>query len=394
MIRPIQPIPSRYGPPRDVDFVATGVKLNEVVFFGGGTGGHLTPGLALAEKILARHPRCKLTLFRTHREIESVVTSGAHLDSHSLQISPPRNPIKFVYQCGRAVDQIRKYLSSSSIDAAIGLGGYPSVPGIIASRIENVPIVLLEQNAIGGKVNRWFAPIANWIACPGEESVQSFGALKHIVNVVNTGNPLRISVEEARSWRFKRQPEVRRQQAGALGRRVLLVVGGSQGSRPLNQGILELLLSAPQYREKIFVIHVTGQQDEEPVREAYKKAGWMAKVSAYEKNLPILMASADLVVARSGGSSVSELAAVGVPSILVPYPNHRDQHQSLNARGLALAGGCQIIDQNLFLAGAKERVFELLFDRRKREYMEEAALKYARTDGADRLVDLIEEITV
>lgn len=392
MIRKIHPLPVRGVSPRDVEFIASRVKLEQVVFFGGGTGGHLTPGLALAEKIRQRHPACRLTLFRTRREIESTVTAGGLFESVLLDLSPPTRPVRFARELGRAVETIREHLASAPIDAAIGLGGYPSVPGILAARCENIPLILLEQNAVGGKVNRLLGPLARMIACPGEESVRSFGPLRHFVGVHDTGNPVRTSVEEARRWRLRLDPDRRRRQAGAPGRRVLLVMGGSQGSRPLNDGILELLRGAPRYREKIFVIHVAGPHDVERVRAAYRSAGWMAKVSAYEPDLPIQIACADLVVARSGGSSVSELAAVGVPSILVPYPGHRDQHQTLNARGLCLAGGCQIIDQARFLAGGKEQVLELLFDTRRLEQMEERALAHGRIDAADRLVDLIEEV--
>lgn len=376
---------------------ASGNVLARVALFGGGTGGHLVPGLALVERLRERHPGCRITLFRTRRAIEQTVLSWGDVESLGVDLSPPaRHPLgllRFARQCLRASVRIARSLKRERVQVAVGLGGYPSIPGILAARLGRVPLVLLEQNAVPGRVNRLLAPLADRVACSVEETAGRFGALEFLSRPVPTGNPLRASVLSARAWRTERSPRQRRSAANPrCPRRVLLVMGGSQGAHAINRAIVDALSSAAHYRDRVFCVHVTGAADRDWVEAAYRKAGWEARVSAYEPRLAFWMARADLVVARAGGTSVAEIAALGLPAILVPYPGHRDRHQERNAALLEARGAARTIAQDRLEGERVLGCFDLLFRDEELDRMGARALESSRVDGADRVIDLMETL--
>ena len=380
---------------------ATGIPVSSggvrgVALFGGGTGGHLYPGLALCEHLREHVPECHVTVFRSGRVVESHVFEGANVNNVVLEIEPPgtgpSGPFRFLRQVRRGVREVRDYMRCHPVDVAIGLGGYASVPGLVAARSMKIPVVLLEQNARPGKVNRLFGPFSSCVACASPESVAGFGALRRLARIEDTGNPLRRQVIEARHWRQARTPVERRRDLGFVDRRVVVVFGGSQGSRAVNRAVTEAVPGARAFSEKISFIHMTGTTDKDSVEAAYRRAGWDARVAAFDPELPSLLAGADLVVARAGGTTLAELAAIGVPSVLVPFPGHRDQHQRINARALEARGAAIVLDEEEFVRRGMDVVFDRLFDDTALRSMERAASRAARVDGVDRVAELIGEL--
>ncbi len=364
-----------------------------VALCGGGTGGHLFPGLALCEALERSDPPCRVTLFRTRRSVEDDVLCGRDVETVAMELAPPGRGLlgrlRFLGQLAREVSALRRHIASAGVDVVVGLGGYASVPGIVAARLSHVPVILLEQNATPGKVNRLLGPLAECIAVPDGESVGGFGAWRALVRLAETGNPLRRDVLEASRWRSGRDAGERRRSIGAGDRRVLVVMGGSQGARSINRFVTDALERCRQYSDKIYCIHISGTADKETVEAAYRRCGWEARVAAFDPELPRALAAADLVLARAGGSTTAELAAIGVPSILVPFPGHGDRHQLKNAHALARCGAARVLEEGRFDVEPFESVLDCLFDDCGLEAMQRAARSAGRLDGAERVASLV-----
>ena len=362
-------------------------KMKAIAFFGGGTGGHLFPGLAVAERARERFPDCDIVFFRTRREVEEKVFSNSGYRTEMLDISPPsggaRAIVKYSLQSLKAISAIRKALGRK-YDAAIGLGGYASLPGIVAARHVGLPVVLLEQNQIPGKVNRIAAPFVDLVTCPSPEVVDLFRGRREV-----TGNPVRGTVVRAAGRRRRFFA------AGAFStrKRKVFVVGGSQGAHGINQAIIGALEGLSKYRGKIHWIHVAGDADKKEVEKAYLDLGWEAEVESYLKDLPHLLSHSDLVITRAGGTIVAELAVLGVPAVFVPYPHHKDQHQLKNAEALERAGGALTVPEEDLGADTLRRIFEdILFEPGRLLEMEDRALSLGRPDAADAVLDLVLEL--
>ncbi len=371
--------------------------IRSLAIIGGGTGGHLTPGLSLAERALDRFPGSSVLFFRTRRAVEGQVFAGARpeIEVEELDLSPPgRSPISwglFLAQAFRASVRISSELRRRRPDALVALGGYPCVPGLWAARRQRVPIVLLEQNQTPGRAVRWSSRWADVVACTGEIARDRLPGGAARGRVVVTGNPLRRSVLDAAASRAHRRAERRAQDLPRRSeRRSVVVVGGSQGARSINRAIESSLGRLTSYRSRILWTHITGIADKDRMVEAYRRDGWDARVFAYAPDLPAFLAEADLVIARAGGTTVAELAAIGAPAVLVPYPHHRDRHQLQNARFLVDAGAAQLLKEEKMGPEEVHGLIEgLLFDDARLDAMEEAALQVARPDAADRVLDAI-----
>ena len=362
--------------------------LQALAFFGGGTGGHLFPGVAVAERARERFPGCQSVFFRTRRKVEDKVLRAAGFPTRILDLNVPAGSpaawFKYSVQSVRAIDKIRRSLRAGSFQAAFGLGGYASLPGIIAARREGIPVVLLEQNQIPGKVNRILAPFVHAVSCPNDGAAQQLMGRKEV-----TGNPVRRNVLDAA---FQRE---RWHWAGAISsrKRNVLVVGGSQGARGINTAMLGMLDELEDFKERISWVHITGDADRELVEKRYRELGWEAQVRPYVDDLPDLMASCDMVIGRAGGTTLAEIAVLGVPAILVPYPHHRNQHQLRNAESLVQAGGARLVlEEQLDANHIRELFSELLFEPERLLEMEDGARSLARPEAADAVLDLVLEL--
>ena len=368
-------------------FPETSTAIKALAFFGGGTGGHLFPGLAVAERARERFPDCDIVFFRTRRDVEEKVFANCGFRTEMIDLSPPSGGagalFRYSLQSLRALTAIRKALGNG-YDAAIGLGGYASLPGIVAARHIGLPVVLLEQNQVPGKVNRLAAPVVDAITCPSPEVVERLGGRREV-----TGNPVRGTVVRAARRRSRRFA------AGVFSKRPrqIVVVGGSQGAHGINKAITGALEELFEYQGRIRWIHVAGDADKDEVEQVYREQGWEARVVSYLDDLPHELSNSDLVIARAGGTTLAELAVLGVPAILVPYPHHKDQHQLKNAEALVRAGGAKLVPEGELGADTLRTIFEeILFEPERILEMEDGALSLARPDAADEVLDLILEL--
>lgn len=358
------------------------VPLRAIAFFGGGSGGHLFPGISLAERARERFPGCRAVFFRTSKSVEEKVFHGRGLETMPLSLRSPaggfRSWLRYARDAVRVERAIGKQLAQG-FDVAIGLGGYASLPGILAARSLGIPVILLEQNAVAGRVNRLLAPFVDAVACSFAET-----RLRLPKRQIVTGNPLRpeIAAAAARAGGASRRSE-----------KVILVVGGSQGSGALNKAVRDALPQLLELTEKIYWIHVTGDADKDGMTEAYRKNGFGADVHAFTPELPTLMAQSDLVLGRAGGTTLSELAALGVPSVLVPYPHHRDQHQKRNAEVFVRSGAALCLEErDLSVESLRTVLTEVLLSPLRLASMARGARSLARWHAADAILDLAREL--
>lgn len=361
--------------------------MNAIAFVGGGTGGHLYPGVALAERARERFHGCRTLFVRTSRAVEDHVFEGLDLETMTVEIRPPGNDLggwlRYSREASRAQRKILGALQDG-FDLVFGLGGYASLPGILAARLSHIPVILLEQNGVAGRANRLLAPFVDAVACARPESEFPLARRRKV-----TGNPVRRGVLEA----ARRRASLARHTRGRT-RRTLLVVGGSQGAQGLNQSIRQALPSLLEFREKIYWIHVTGDADKHSMEKAYRTDAWDAEVHAYSPELPALMARSDLVLGRAGATTLCELAVMGLPSVLVPYPHHRDEQQRLNADVLVHAGGAHLIAENQLNADSLRAVFrDVLLAPERLQAMGESAHRLARPDAADAILDLALDVS-
>jgi UDP-N-acetylglucosamine--N-acetylmuramyl-(pentapeptide) pyrophosphoryl-undecaprenol N-acetylglucosamine transferase len=356
-------------------------ELRALAFFGGGTGGHLFPGVAVAERARERFPGCRALFFHTGREIEASVLGGrGGLETRALALPQPGRTVtgwaRYIGGVLRSVGEIRADLRQG-VDVAFGLGSYASLPGILAARAESIPVLLLEQNCSPGRVNKLLAPLADAISCPFPEACPRLGGRREV-----TGNPVRREVLAAAEARAARGTGDGARPGS--GKKTVLVVGGSQGAHAINMALLQALGALEELREQVRWVHVTGTADEEAMVEAYRKGGWEARVMRYTDELPALMAECDLVLGRAGGTTVAELAVLGVPSILIPYPHHRDRHQQANAEVLERAGGGRLLAEAELNPGSLRRLLgETLFSPAALAAMRRNSLRLGRPEAAD-----------
>jgi UDP-N-acetylglucosamine--N-acetylmuramyl-(pentapeptide) pyrophosphoryl-undecaprenol N-acetylglucosamine transferase len=241
-----------------------------------------------------------------------------------------------------------------------------------------VPVILLEQNRAAGRANRLLAPFVDAVA-------SSFAGLSFpgARRVEVTGNPVRRAVLAAAACR--------RDGAGARGvvKRRILVMGGSQGATAINRAVREALPALAEFRDGIEWSHIAGDADKEGMMAAYRTHGWDAEVVSYSDDLPGRMAACDAVLGRAGGTTLAELAVIGTPAVLVPYPHHRDRHQWLNAESFAREGAARLLPEAELGAASLGRLCgEVVSGSEDLALLGRRAQALARPDAADRVIDL------
>lgn len=347
-----------------------------VALAGGGTGGHLFPGLAVAERL--RGPGGAPVLFGSGREAERAWADGrATVVARRAPRLPGRRGAapRFALELSREVLRTFRELGVRRPHLVIGLGGYASVAPGIAALLRGLPVLLLEQNAVPGKANRLLARLGGRVAASYEESL-GYLPEKARRRARVLGNPLRASLEAGRRVpeRFGLSPDAP----------ILLVTGGSQGARGLNARILEAAGAIGERGGQ--VIHLAGPDDEAWARRAWAAAGVRSFVRAFTRDMGDVYRTADLVVSRAGGTTLAELAALGRPSVLVPFPAATDDHQTRNAEVFVRAGAARrVAEADLDPERFREAVADLLFDPERLAAMERAARSLAVPDAAERV---------
>lgn len=349
-----------------------------VLIMAGGTGGHVFPALACAREFQARG--YSVHWLGTPRGIENELVPAAGITLHTISASGLRGKgraalLKAPLMLAKSVMQARAIIRQLRPVCVVGFGGYVTGPGGLAAKLAGVPVIVHEQNAVAGTANRLLLPLASRVceAFPGTFAASA--------KCRTTGNPVRTELFLS----APRQP--------LPGRRPrLLVMGGSLGAEPLNKLVPQALASLPQdQRPEVF--HQAGKQHGEVTAERYAAAGVEAQVAPFIADMAQAYAWADLVICRAGALTVSELAAAGLPSLLVPLPHAIDDHQSRNADFLAREGAAFVMPQAT--TGAAElaaRLEEVLMQPQKLVTMAETARRLAKPDATRTVVDACLEV--
>ena len=347
-----------------------------IVVAGGGTGGHLYPGIAVAREILRRQPQAQVSFAGTERGIESRVIprEGFALDvlrSAGLKGKSITSLLRGMALLPLSGTDAWRIISRRRPHLVIGVGGYSSGPVVMAAAVRRIPTLLLEQNAVPGLTNRLLARVVSAVAVTFDSTLAFFGRRGFV-----TGNPVRDEF-------FDPAPA-----ASSIGPPRILIFGGSQGAHAINMAMVEAAPRLAAQPGRVAITHQTGERDLERVRDGYRRAGLEARVEPFLFAMDREMKSADLVICRAGATTLAELTAAGRPSLLVPLPTATDDHQRKNAEVLVAAGAADMIEQSS-LTGERlaQRIEELIADGGRLQRMSAAARGFARPDAARRIVD-------
>jgi len=305
-----------------------------VVLAGGGTGGHVFPGLALAEELRRKESGVEVLFVGAPGGIEEklVPEAGWRLELvESVKVRGKLDYLRLPFALLKAVRAASKLLRAFRPHAVVALGGYAALAPALAARRRGLPVAVLEQNAIPGRVSRFLSRFAAEVHAAYEESAPRF---PRPGKVAVSGNPVRRSIIEAAGRRAAR---------GGGGRLSLLVAGGSQGARRLNELFIEAVAKLAPQAGGLRVVHLTGSAHH---GAAVKAAGGLpleVELVAFEKDMAARYADADLILSRAGATGLAEIAVCGLPAILVPFPFAKDNHQEANARAFERAGAARVL---------------------------------------------------
>jgi len=360
-----------------------------VVIAGGGTAGHVYPGLALAAALQRAMPDADIAFAGTTRGIETTAVPAAGFPLELLDVVPWSKTIGAArylvpVALARATVQARRLLRARRPHAVVGMGGYASMPVVLAARSKRTPIVLHEQNAIPGLANVAGARVTHNIALTFEEAR---GAFPRGTRIRVTGNPIRQSI--ATLERDAVRAQARAELGLAADRFAVVVFGGSLGAATLNAAAAGLAAMWEGRADRQLLV-IAGLRHGEHAHEA---ASHGAVVLDYVERMEMVYAAADLVVARAGATTVAEIAAVGLPAVLVPYPYARRDHQRANAAALAKHGGAFVIPDADATAGRLARMIDgLVLDPSRLRAMGEASKRFGRPNAAARLAEWVLEL--
>src|SRR3954468_17894208 len=360
---------------------STGTPLR-VVIAGGGTGGHLYPGIAVARELLARRPDAGVSFAGTAQGIEARVVPREGFSLDVIRSSGVKGKSLIARVRGALLIPVSvadswRIVSERRPSLVIGVGGYSSGPVVLVAALRGVPTMLLEQNAVPGLTNRLLSKVVKAAAVTFGSTQAFFGAKAFV-----SGNPVRPEFFAAsgphQESALDDQTSVSR----------VLVFGGSQGAHAINVAMVE---AAPQLAAggpALRLVHQTGERDVEMVRTAYREAGLQADVEPFLFDMGRQLGQADVVVCRAGATTLAEITAAGKAAVLIPLPTATDDHQRKNAEALANRGAAELLLQR-DLSGAvlAGRVLALAGDRARRDRMAAAARSLARPDAAKVIVD-------
>jgi UDP-N-acetylglucosamine--N-acetylmuramyl-(pentapeptide) pyrophosphoryl-undecaprenol N-acetylglucosamine transferase len=347
---------------------------------GGGTGGHLFPGVAIAEELRAREPDAAVRFVGTRRGIEARVLPESGWDVAFIEVSGLKTvgvlgAIRGVFRLPRALWQARRAVKQFAPDAVVGVGGYASGPVVLMARLRGVPTAICEQNSIPGLTNKLLGRVARAVFLSFDMSRRFFKAKK----IVMRGNPVRRPMlEKLLAAAPAHAPDAPLQ---------VLVCGGSLGAVAVNEIASKALIALAAERP-LRIVHQTGDKGLDETTARYRDAGIAADVRPFIKEMATEYQNADVIVSRAGATTVAELAIAGRPAILVPYPFAADNHQELNAEEMAAAGAALMHRQaDLTPAILADELRKLLDDDARRARMGSAMKALAKPGAATTIVD-------
>jgi len=345
------------------------------ILAGGGTGGHVIPALAIAQELQKTYA-AEVLFVGTARGIENRLVPAAGYQLRLIQVGALKNVslgtrVKTALDLPRAIWTSWRLLSEYRPGVVIGVGGYASGPMMLAAALSGVPTLAFEPNVVPGFANRLVAPMVSAAAVHFQETCRFFPRCRL------TGVPVRRAFFEARADQT------------AHARPTLLVFGGSQGAHAINQAVID---SLPRFHEKIpqlHIIHQTGERDYNDAQAAYARAQSSAEVYRFIDDMPAMFARADLLVCRSGASTVAEVTAAAKPAVFIPFPRAADDHQKVNAKALERAGAAVVLEEsNLTSERLVEIVAALMQDRTRLEKMGVAARKLSHPNAAQEIAQM------
>jgi UDP-N-acetylglucosamine--N-acetylmuramyl-(pentapeptide) pyrophosphoryl-undecaprenol N-acetylglucosamine transferase len=348
-----------------------------IMIAGGGTGGHLYPGIAVARALLARVPDAQVTFVGTARGLESTVVPREQfvldlIRSAGLKGKSLAALARGVLLLPLSAWDAWQVISRRAPAVVVGVGGYSSGPVVALAALRGIPTLVMEQNASPGLTNRILARLVRAAAVTFEASLPRFGGKAFV-----TGNPVRAEFFE-------------RHEVPAGGRPRVLVFGGSQGAHAINVAMAQAAVDLVHQDPVPHITHQTGPHDLAEVRDAYARLGLDARVEPFLFAMHEEMRQADVVVCRAGATTLAELAAAGKPAILIPLPTATDDHQRANARAVAAAGAAIVLEQrDLDGRSLARAVAALTGDAAARARMSAAAATLARPRAAADIADRI-----
>ena len=353
---------------------------------GGGTGGHLFPGIAVARELLARRGDAHVTFVGTSSGIEARVIPREGFELDLIRSAGIKGKSVTSLARGLALLPVSgfdawKVLSRRRPNVVIGVGGYSSGPVVLFAALRGIPTLLMEQNAVPGLTNRTLARVVNTAAVTYAESLAHFAGRGFV-----SGNPVR--------GEFFQPGGTNEQGDSPPGAARVLVFGGSQGAHAINVAMVEAAPRLAAATPRLAITHQAGERDLEMVRDGYRRAGLEARVEPFLFAMDREMKAADLVVSRAGATTVAELMAAGRPSILVPLPTATDDHQRRNAEVLAAQGAAEVLLQRDATGDAVAALIEsLAADPERRGRMAANVRQLARPDAARVIVERVLELT-
>lgn len=344
----------------------------------GGTGGHLFPGMAVGEKLLARG--CDVTLLVSNKEVDQLSSRGATgMEIISLPAVPllkSNFPI-FAKTFWQSLLQVRRYFRNRKPSAVLAMGGFTSAAPIVAGRLVGARTAIHESNSFAGRANRLLAPWVNHVFIGFASAANQLGNR----SVQFTGTPVRSQFEPL-------DPAPCRMALGLdPASPVLLVMGGSQGASAVNKTVLEAVPLLLKRIPSLQILHLTGTANYESISASYKASASRAKVFPFLREIEMALGAASVAVSRAGASSLAEIAAMQVPSILVPYPAAADDHQYHNARGFAQSGAARMFVQSqLNKEQLAQAAADLITDDFVAQQMRDELRKWHYPTAADQII--------
>lgn len=356
----------------------------KVIIAGGGTGGHLFPGLALAEEFKRRDSSTEVIFVGTEHGLEARVIPREgytlkFLRAEGLVGVSIIKKLKAIIKIFFSILDSHRIIKTVRPDIIIGVGGYASGVILFVASIKSIPTMIIEQNANPGMTNKILGKFVNTVCISYQESISFFPGVRTFL----TGNPVRLQV-------FKGNIEAA-YKLFSLERDLftVFIFGGSAGARSINRAMVDALNYLYDLKDKIQFLHQTGQRDYENIRDAYRKVGFKGTIAPFIYQMGEAYAVADIVIARAGATTLAELTALGKPAILIPYPYAAGNHQELNAKKLVDMGAAKmILDREMKGEILAEMIRNLYENEKLRAEMQNNSKSVGRPDAAEKIVDI------
>jgi UDP-N-acetylglucosamine--N-acetylmuramyl-(pentapeptide) pyrophosphoryl-undecaprenol N-acetylglucosamine transferase len=350
-----------------------------ILIVGGGTGGHLFPAIALAEAFTQKDPGNEIRFVVTPRVLDSQILKDRGFSFQTLKVEGLKGKgifsmIQSLIKLPRSFAASLKMIEEYKPALVLGVGGYVSGPLVLAAWWKGLPCAIQEQNSIPGITNRLLGKVVDRIFCAFKESEAYFSGGK----VRLTGNPIR-----------KELGEVAERTIASSGPLTILILGGSQGAHRINLTVINSLDGLRDVKEKLVFIHQTGEKDEQEVARIYREKGFQHQVKAFISDMVWAYQEADMIIGRAGAMTITEITALGKPSLLIPFPFAANNHQEHNARALVEAGAAEmILEKDLSPDRLVQRIGHWLSDRQFLIRMGSQAKSLGHRQAAEEIVEV------